>query len=280
MLGAVVANLMFDLDAVSISTTTAAGSGALARRGGGDPRPGARRLRQRSAPARTDTVAFAVGGYITAAYWFTSSTSFANPAVTIARMFSDTFAGIAPASVAALRAHAAGRRCALGAVRSRCCSTCIDRTRTDRRRRRHDPPAGTDDPPSCSSASTTPAARRWPPGYLQHLAGDRVEVLSAGSEPADQVNPVAVAGDGRGGHRHHRRDAQAAHRRRRRRSPTWWSPWAAATRAPIYPGKRYEDWELDDPAGQPIEAVRRVRDEIKRRVEALIAELDARGALA
>jgi glycerol uptake facilitator-like aquaporin len=48
---------------------------------------------------RTDTLAFAVGGYITAAYWFTSSTSFANPAVTIARMFSDTFAGIAPASV-------------------------------------------------------------------------------------------------------------------------------------------------------------------------------------
>ena len=48
---------------------------------------------------RTETVAFAVGGYITAAYWFTSSTSFANPAVTVARMFSDTFAGIAPGSV-------------------------------------------------------------------------------------------------------------------------------------------------------------------------------------
>ena len=48
---------------------------------------------------RVETVAFAVGGYITAAYWFTSSTSFANPAVTVARMFSDTFAGIAPASV-------------------------------------------------------------------------------------------------------------------------------------------------------------------------------------
>jgi glycerol uptake facilitator-like aquaporin len=48
---------------------------------------------------RADTVAYAVGGYITAAYWFTSSTSFANPAVTVARMFSDTFAGIAPASV-------------------------------------------------------------------------------------------------------------------------------------------------------------------------------------
>jgi arsenate reductase len=48
---------------------------------------------------RTDAVAYAVGGYITAAYWFTSSTSFANPAVTVARMFSDTFAGVAPTSV-------------------------------------------------------------------------------------------------------------------------------------------------------------------------------------
>ena len=58
---------------------------------------------------RPETVAFAVGGYITAAYWFTSSTSFANPAVTVARMFSDTFAGIAPASVPCLRADAARR---------------------------------------------------------------------------------------------------------------------------------------------------------------------------
>ena len=56
---------------------------------------------------RPEAVAFAVGGYITAAYWFTSSTSFANPAVTIARMFSDTFAGIAPASVPMFVAHAA-----------------------------------------------------------------------------------------------------------------------------------------------------------------------------
>ena len=48
---------------------------------------------------RTETIAFTVGGYITAAYWFTSSTSFANPAVTVARMFSDTFAGISPATV-------------------------------------------------------------------------------------------------------------------------------------------------------------------------------------
>ena len=97
--GAVVANLMFDLDAVTISTHVRSGGGlwlgeVVATLGlllviFGTVRSG-----------RGDTVAFAVGGYITAAYWFTSSTSFANPAVTAARMLSDTFAGIAPGSVA------------------------------------------------------------------------------------------------------------------------------------------------------------------------------------
>lgn len=96
--GAMVANLMFDLDAVSISTTQRSGSGlwlgeVVATLGlvavvFGSIRSG-----------RTETIAFAVGGYITAAYWFASSTSFANPAVTVARMFSDTFAGIEPSSV-------------------------------------------------------------------------------------------------------------------------------------------------------------------------------------
>lgn len=96
-LGAVVANLMFDLDAVSIAGTERDAShlwlGEVVATVGlvlvifGSVRSG-----------RTDTIAYAVGGYITAAYWFTSS-SFANPAVTVARMFSDTFAGIAPSSV-------------------------------------------------------------------------------------------------------------------------------------------------------------------------------------
>ncbi len=70
---------------------------------------------------RVDTIAYAVGGYITAAYWFTSSTSFANPAVTIARMFSDTFAGIAPASVPGfVLAQLAGAAAAYGLVRALC----------------------------------------------------------------------------------------------------------------------------------------------------------------
>ena len=98
LVGAVLANLMFDLDAVSFSTQDRSGAGVwlgelVATLGlvlvvFGSLRAG-----------RSETVAFAVGGYIAAAYWFTSSTSFANPAVTVARMLSDTFAGIAPASV-------------------------------------------------------------------------------------------------------------------------------------------------------------------------------------
>ena len=96
--GAIVANLMFELDAVSLAGHDRTGPGqwlgevvatfglVLVVFGG---------LRSN----RVDTLAFAVGGYITAAYWFTSSTSFANPAVTVARMLSDSFAGIAPASV-------------------------------------------------------------------------------------------------------------------------------------------------------------------------------------
>lgn len=97
--GTILANLMFDLDAVSISTHHRASGGHLlgevvATLGLLMVIFGAARS------GRADRVAVSVGGYIAAAYWFTSSTSFANPAVTIARMFSDSFAGIAPASVA------------------------------------------------------------------------------------------------------------------------------------------------------------------------------------
>lgn len=99
VVGAVVANVMFGLDAVSISTRVRSSGGlwlgeVVATLGLLLVIFGMVRSR------RADSVAYAVGGYITAAYWFTSSTSFANPAVTLARTLSDTFAGIAPSSVA------------------------------------------------------------------------------------------------------------------------------------------------------------------------------------
>jgi glycerol uptake facilitator-like aquaporin len=114
--GCLVANLMFDLDVVSISSHTRADSGGVlaevvAMLGlvlvvFGTLRSGS-----------VDRVAYAVGGYIAAAYWFTSSTSFANPAVTVSRIFSDTFAGIAPSSVPAfIGAQVLGGVLALGLV--------------------------------------------------------------------------------------------------------------------------------------------------------------------
>jgi glycerol uptake facilitator-like aquaporin len=116
--GTFAANVMFDLPAVELSTHDRGGIGlwiaeVIATFGlvviiFGSARAG-----------RIETIAFAVGGYIAAAYWFTSSTSFANPAVTLARMFSDTFAGIAPSSVPAfVLAQLLGGAIGLGFVRA------------------------------------------------------------------------------------------------------------------------------------------------------------------
>ena len=110
-------------------------------------------------------------------------------------------------------------------------------------------------------------------GYLAHLAGDRIDVLSAGSQPADQVNQVAVAAMAEEG------IDIAAEKPKILTSEAVQESDVVITmgcgdECPFYPGKRYEDWKLDDPAGQGIEAVRPIRDEIKRRVEDLIASLD------
>lgn len=109
-------------------------------------------------------------------------------------------------------------------------------------------------------------------GYLRHLAGDQIQVRSAGSEPADQLNPVAIEAMAEEGI-----DITSA-------TPNILTP--AAVQAsdvvitmgcgdacPIYPGKRYEDWELQDPAGQGIESVRTIRDDIKARIQRLVSEL-------
>lgn len=111
-------------------------------------------------------------------------------------------------------------------------------------------------------------------GYLRHLAGDRVEVRSAGSQPADRINPVAVAAMAEEGI-----DIVGAQPRVLTDDAVRESDvvitMGCGDACPFFPGKRYEDWVLDDPAGQGIEAVRPIRDEIRRRVEALVAELTA-----
>jgi protein-tyrosine-phosphatase len=115
-------------------------------------------------------------------------------------------------------------------------------------------------------------------GYLRELAGDRVRVLSAGSAPADQVNPVAVAAMAEEGI-----DITAE-------VPSILTTESVAESdvvitmgcgdaCPIFPGKRYEDWVLDDPAGAGLADVRRIRDEIKARITALVGELDGDASL-
>ena len=109
-------------------------------------------------------------------------------------------------------------------------------------------------------------------GFFNELAGDRAIGWSAGSEPADKVNPVAVEAMAEVGI-----DIAGV-------TPQRWTDAAlreadvvvtmdCGDECPFVPGTRYEDWELEDPAGKDIAVVRRVRDEIRRRVESLLATL-------
>ena len=111
-------------------------------------------------------------------------------------------------------------------------------------------------------------------GWLRHLAGDRIEVRSAGSSPADSINPAAVQAMAEQGV-----DITAATPTVLTREAVQLSDvvitMGCGDACPIFPGKRYEEWELPDPAGQDVEAVRPIRDDIRARVEELIASLGA-----
>ncbi|WP_261571090.1 arsenate reductase ArsC [Frankia gtarii] len=109
-------------------------------------------------------------------------------------------------------------------------------------------------------------------GWLTHLAGDRVEVRSAGSAPGGQINPIAVAamaevGIDLTGQTPKILTVDAVE------ASDVVVTMGCGDACPIFPGTRYEDWTLDDPAGQGIDAVRPIRDEIRARVDRLLAEL-------
>src|SRR5690554_5107418 len=112
-------------------------------------------------------------------------------------------------------------------------------------------------------------------GFLRHLSGGAVEVRSAGSMPADRINPVAVEA---------MLELGIDIREERPKVLTTEAVQASdvvitmgcGDACPIFPGKRYEDWELEDPAGQGLESVRPIRDEIRSRVLTLIDELGLR----
>ncbi|MCP2636520.1 arsenate reductase ArsC [Microbacterium sp. HD4P20] len=115
-------------------------------------------------------------------------------------------------------------------------------------------------------------------GYLRALGGDAVEVLSAGSAPKDTINPVAVEAMAEEGIDISDNTPKVLTVDAVRESDVVITM-GCGDACPIFPGKRYEDWELDDPAGQGIEAVRPIRDDIRSRIEALLADLvPTRGA--
>ncbi len=109
-------------------------------------------------------------------------------------------------------------------------------------------------------------------GFMRELGGDRVEVLSAGSAPKDSINPIAVEAMMELG-------IDIANQKPKILTPEAVQQsdvvitMGCGDACPYYPGKRYEDWKLDDPAGQGIEPVRVIRDEIKARVENLLQEI-------
>jgi arsenate reductase (thioredoxin) len=254
VLGAVLANVMFDLDAVSISTHHRSSGGlwlsealatyglvvlvfALVRSG------------------RTALAPFAVGAYIAAAYWWSSSTSFANPMIDLARMLSNTFAGIAPASVPMfVLMQLAGAAAGVATV-----AVLYPEL----------PMTG----PTVLFACIHNSGRSVAAAALaRHHGGGSVQVRSAGSDPGDGVNPMVAAVLAERGlpvddH-----------------IPTRLDPALVSTAdvvvtmgcgetCPVFPGKRYEDWPVEDPAGKDVETVRRIVDDIDVRVRALLREL-------
>lgn len=110
-------------------------------------------------------------------------------------------------------------------------------------------------------------------GFLRHLAGDRIEVRSAGSPPGDRVNPAAVeamkeVGIDIGGAQPRILTTEAV------QASDYVITMGCGDACPVFPGKKYLDWALEDPAGKGVEAVRPIRDAIRTRIEALIAEID------
>ncbi len=109
-------------------------------------------------------------------------------------------------------------------------------------------------------------------GYLQHFAGDRIEVMSAGSAPKDSINPVAAEVMLEEGIDIRHNEPKILTDEQVQASDVVITM-GCGDACKFYPGKRYEDWELEDPAGQEATAVRVIRDDIRARIEKLISEL-------
>ncbi len=205
------------------------------------------------------TVAFAVGGYITAAYWFTASTSFANPAVTVARSLSDTFAGIRPVDVPGFIVAQL-----IGAAAATALFAWLQPSERDRRETMAIKT-------QVIFACVHNAGRsQMAAAFFNALADPaKVRAASAGTEPADRVHPEVVA------------VMREAGIDLSRATPTRLTHDLAAAShllvtmgcseaCPVVPGLKRDDWPIEDPKGKTIERARAIRDEIRSRVEQLI----------
>jgi glycerol uptake facilitator-like aquaporin/protein-tyrosine-phosphatase len=219
--------------------------------------------------SRPGAVPFAVGAYITGAYWFTSSTSFANPAVTLARSATDTFAGIRPADVPAfVLAQAIGAALAFGLFRWLVPSRAQEGPRASARRAH---PKG-DPMKTVIFACIHNAGRsQMAAAYFADLANPAIaRAISAGTRPAARVHPEVVeamreVGIDLSGARPQPLTPQLA------QDAQLLITMGCGDECPVVPGLRREDWPLDDPKGQPPERVREIRDEIRKRVWELVA---------
>jgi arsenate reductase len=274
LFGVLVANLMFDLDAVSVSAHDRGGTGHLlgevvATMGLVLVVFGTLRS------TRPETVAFAVGGYIAAAYWFTSSTSFANPAVTIGRMLSDTFAGIAPESVPGfIGAQLLGGLLAIALVRWLYPRIGDRRDQTIESR--------TQEPPLTPTTGRTPqvvfaCVRNGGRSVIsrvltEHYARGAVTALSAGTQPGEHIHAeVADVLEKLG------LDTSKEQPKLLTRATIAASDLAitlgCGEECPYVPGVRYVDWPVDDPGGQDEATVRAIVADLDGRVRNLIVEL-------
>jgi protein-tyrosine-phosphatase len=112
-------------------------------------------------------------------------------------------------------------------------------------------------------------------GFMQHLAGDRVEIRSAGTAPAETINPSVVEAMQEEGIDISMNSPKILTTEDVKASD-YVITMGCGDECPFFPGKTYLDWPLEDPAGQGVEAIRPIRDEIKSKIEALIAEIDAK----
>ena len=264
LLGTGVAHLMFGLALFSLSRHARSGSAQLL--GEFVATFGLMAVIWGSSRLRANSVPFAVSAYITAAYWFTSSTSFANPAVTLARSFSDTFAGIRPADVPLF---VAAQMC--GAMAATLLFRWLVPSLPDTARNILVPHVNSRPAKTYLFACVHNAGRSQMAAALFNLYGNPGEccAMSAGTQPASHVHPEVVEVMREIGI-----DLASAKPRKLTdelaRDASVLVTMGCGEACPYVPGLKTLDWALPDPKGKSLDEVRAIRDEIHERVKSLL----------